>query len=326
MDLNVVTITGRLADDPKPHATGNGRDVTMLRVAVSRPRRPGQQRSDADFVDVAAWDDLARLAAKYLAKGLRVGVTGRLQQRTWNTQEGLRSRLQVAAGQLHFIDFKEQSEHGPRETNGGAHVATAAEAAEASTQAAEPSSDTADAAAEVVVEVDGGSRGNPGPAGYGVVIATPAKPATGEEAFHSQVLDELATGIGWATNNVAEYRAVIAGLERARALGARRVWVRGDSKLVIQQLSGAYKVNSPALLSLHAEARRLAEGFDDVRFEHVIRQANQRADALANQAMNAQGSIADPAKATAAPPSVQSALGAGASSTTAPDHADAERN
>src|SRR6266540_3528936 len=108
--------------------------------------------------------------------------------------------------------------------------------------------------------------------------------------------------------------------------GARRVWVRGDSKLVIQQLSGAYKVNSPALLSLHAEARRLAEGFDDVRFEHVTRQANQRADALANQAMNAQGSIADPAKATAAPPSVQSAPGAGASATTAPDHADAERN
>ena len=56
MDLNVVTITGRLADDPKPYATGSGSDVTMLRVAVGRPKRPGQQRSDADFVDIVAWD------------------------------------------------------------------------------------------------------------------------------------------------------------------------------------------------------------------------------------------------------------------------------
>ena len=137
---------------------------------------------------------------------------------------------------------------------------------------------------EVVVATDGGARGNPGPAGIGAVVATP----------RGKVLAEVSEGIGWATNNQAEYRAVIAGLERARALGARRVRVKADSKLLVEQLRGAYRVRNAGLLPLWAEARRLAGGFDQVVWEHVPRARNRRADALANQAMDAQGEVAAP--------------------------------
>ncbi len=309
MDLNVVTITGRLADDPKPYATGSGSDVTMLRVAVGRPKRPGQQRSDADFVDIVAWDELARLAVRYLVKGLRVGVTGRLQQRIWETQEGKRSRLQVVAGQLHFIDFKEPADHSRARTNGDERSATKAEPAEAAAQpeppaqATEAPADAAEPVTEVVVWADGGARGNPGPAGYGVVVTDAA----------GKVLAELAEPIGWATNNVAEYSAVIAGLERARSLGVRQVEVRADSQLVIRQLSGAWQVKTAALQSLWAKARGVAEGFEQVRFTQVPREENRRADALANQAMDAQGQVADPAKAAAEQPAVATAVPAAAS-------------
>jgi single-strand DNA-binding protein len=105
MDLNVVAITGRLAADPTLHSTANGTDVTTLRVAISRPRRQSEQRADADFVDVVVWGEQAKHAAKYLAKGRRVGISGRLQQRTWTTPEGgNRSRLQVVAEQVQFLD------------------------------------------------------------------------------------------------------------------------------------------------------------------------------------------------------------------------------
>ena len=306
MDLNVVTITGRLADDPKPYATGNGGDVTMLRIAVGRPKRPGQQRSEADFVDVAAWDEQAKLAAKYLAKGLRVGVTGRLQQRTWETPEGKRSRLQVVAGQLHFIDFKEQAEQSPHQANGGVPTAAAAAQAAAPSTDAEVAESHADApqpVIEVVVQADGGARGNPGPAGFGVVVMTPA----------GEVLAELAEPIGRATNNVAEYQAIIAGLERARSLGAHRVEVRSDSQLVIRQLAGAWQVKTAALQPLWAKARDIADGFEQVIFTQVPREETLRADALANQAMNRQGQVTDPAKATAQQPPVATAAAAEAS-------------
>jgi probable phosphoglycerate mutase len=114
-----------------------------------------------------------------------------------------------------------------------------------------------------------------------------------------QVLAELAEPIGPATNNVAEYRAVIAGLERARELGASRVEVRSDSQLVIRQLTGVWQVKTGALQPLWAQANDLAEGFDQVRFTQVRREENRRADALANQAMNAQAQLADAAKAPA---------------------------
>jgi ribonuclease H / adenosylcobalamin/alpha-ribazole phosphatase len=139
-------------------------------------------------------------------------------------------------------------------------------------------------ATEVVVWTDGGARGNPGPAGYGAVVATPG----------GQVLAEVAEGIGWATNNVAEYRGVIAGLRRAKELGARRVRVRADSLLVVNQQKGLWKVKNAALRPLSDEAARLAGGFERVVWEHVPRERNRRADALANRAMDDQGRVEGP--------------------------------
>ena len=132
---------------------------------------------------------------------------------------------------------------------------------------------------EVVVWTDGGARGNPGPAGYGVVVTTPS----------GQVLAEVAEGIGRATNNVAEYRGAIAGLEQARALGARRVRVRADSLLVVNQQKGLWRVRNEGLRTLSSEARRLAGQFERVVWEHVPRERNRHADALANRAMDLQG-------------------------------------
>jgi ribonuclease H / adenosylcobalamin/alpha-ribazole phosphatase len=137
---------------------------------------------------------------------------------------------------------------------------------------------------EMVVWTDGGARGNPGPAGFGVVVMTPG----------GMVLAQLAEGIGWATNNVAEYRGVIAGLEQALALGGRRVRVRADSLLVVNQQNGLWKVRNPALRELWAETRRLAGQFERVIWEHVPRERNRRADALANRAMDAQGAVERP--------------------------------
>jgi ribonuclease H / adenosylcobalamin/alpha-ribazole phosphatase len=148
------------------------------------------------------------------------------------------------------------------------------------------------APAEVVVWTDGGARGNPGPAGYGVVVTTPG----------GEVLAELAEGIGWATNNVAEYQGVIAGLQRAKALGARRVRVRADSLLVVNQQKGLWKVKNAGLRPLWAEAGRLAGGFERVIWEHVPRGRNRRADALANQAMDAQGRVEGPVQGTLGQP------------------------
>ena len=137
---------------------------------------------------------------------------------------------------------------------------------------------------DVVVWSDGGARGNPRPAGFGAVVATPG----------GQVLAEVAEGIGWATNNVAEYRGVIAGLHRARELGARRVRVRADSLLVVNQQKGLWKVKNADLRPLSEEAARLARGFDRVIWEHIPRERNRHADALANRAMDDQGRVNRP--------------------------------
>jgi ribonuclease HI len=152
---------------------------------------------------------------------------------------------------------------------------------------------------EVVVWTDGGARGNPGPAGYGAVVTTPS----------GQVLDEVSEGIGWATNNVAEYRGVIAGLRRAKELGARRVRVRADSLLVVNQQKGLWKVKNAAMRPLAEETARLAHGFERVVWEHVPRERNGRADALANRAMDDQGRVEGPVQGTstrAAPPDLVS--------------------
>jgi ribonuclease HI len=136
----------------------------------------------------------------------------------------------------------------------------------------------ADAAAAVtggaaLVYCDGASRGNPGPAGIGMVIATPG----GDEV--------LAWGesIGRATNNVAEYRAVIAGLEKALALRVRSVHLLTDSELLVRQLNGEYQVKSAGLKPLHAEVQELLARFGGARVGHIPRAENARADALASR-------------------------------------------
>jgi ribonuclease H / adenosylcobalamin/alpha-ribazole phosphatase len=131
---------------------------------------------------------------------------------------------------------------------------------------------------KVIVEADGGSRGNPGPAGFGSVVWT---------ADHATVLAETKQAIGRATNNVAEYRGLIAGLEEAAKLGATEVAVSMDSKLVVEQMSGRWKVKHPDLAALNAQARALASRFDTISYTWVPREQNSHADRLANEAMDA---------------------------------------
>ncbi|WP_297619453.1 bifunctional RNase H/acid phosphatase [Nocardia sp.] len=130
---------------------------------------------------------------------------------------------------------------------------------------------------KVIIEADGGSRGNPGPAGYGAVVW---------DADRQRVLAERKEFLGVATNNVAEYRGLIAGLEAAAELGAREVSVRMDSKLVVEQLSGRWKVKHPSMIPLADRARRLVAGFDRVSFAWIPRAENSHADRLANEAMD----------------------------------------
>ena len=133
---------------------------------------------------------------------------------------------------------------------------------------------------KVIVEADGGSRGNPGPAGFGCVVWADD---------HATVLAEHRQPIGVTTNNVAEYRGLIAGLEEARRLGAGEVDVRMDSKLVVEQMSGRWKVKHPGLAELHQQARALASTFGAVRFSWIPREQNKHADRLANEAMDGAG-------------------------------------
>jgi ribonuclease HI len=129
---------------------------------------------------------------------------------------------------------------------------------------------------KLVVHVDGGARGNPGPAAAAAVISDP----------DGGTLEESARVLGDATNNVAEYRALLLGLERARALGADEVEVIGDSELIAKQVSGAYKVRHAAMRDLHAEATRALSGFSRWTIRTVPRAANARADALVNAALD----------------------------------------
>ena len=131
----------------------------------------------------------------------------------------------------------------------------------------------------VTVEADGGSRGNPGNAGYGAVVL---------DAQTGELLAERAASLGITTNNVAEYSGLIAGLEAARSLGASRVDVRMDSKLVIEQCSGRWQVKQPHLRPLVARAKELIDGFEAVALEWIPRAENKAADALANAAMDGQ--------------------------------------
>jgi len=128
----------------------------------------------------------------------------------------------------------------------------------------------------VVVHVDGGSRGNPGPAAAAAVISTP----------DGDVIDEAAETIGRATNNVAEYRGLLLGLERAKALGATEVDVVNDSELVAHQVNGRYKVKHADMKPLHAAARAALSGFERWSMRPVPRAQNADADALVNQVLD----------------------------------------
>ncbi|HJQ00929.1 MAG TPA: bifunctional RNase H/acid phosphatase [Jatrophihabitans sp.] len=137
----------------------------------------------------------------------------------------------------------------------------------------------------VVVEADGGSRGNPGPAGYGSVVL---------DADSGTVLAERKESIGHATNNVAEYRGLIAGLAAAAELGAVEVEVRMDSQLVIEQMSGRWQVKHPAMRPLRQQAGELAAEFDRISYQWIPRAQNSHADRLANEAMDAAAVLEQP--------------------------------
>jgi ribonuclease HI len=127
--------------------------------------------------------------------------------------------------------------------------------------------------------VDGGARGNPGPAAAAAVVSTP----------DGDVLDEAAVTLGTTTNNVAEYRGLLLGLERARALGATEVEVVNDAELIARQVNGIYKVKHPDMRPLHAAALEALGAFDRWTVRTVPRAQNADADALVNQALDAAG-------------------------------------
>jgi len=131
----------------------------------------------------------------------------------------------------------------------------------------------------IVAYIDGGARGNPGPAGFGVRVETDG----------GELVEEFCESIGIATNNVAEYRGLVAALEWARAHGHHTVHVRSDSLLLVQQMLGKYKVKNAGLQTLHAKASLLAHEIGRVTFEHVRREWNAHADRLANEAMDQRG-------------------------------------
>ena len=129
------------------------------------------------------------------------------------------------------------------------------------------------------LSTDGGARGNPGPAAYGYVL----------EAEDGTVLAAHGEAIGEATNNVAEYRALVAGLEKAVELAVDELEVMSDSELLVKQMRGEYKVKNEALRELWEEARRLARQLGSVRYTAVRREHNELADQLVNEALDAAG-------------------------------------
>jgi ribonuclease HI len=142
---------------------------------------------------------------------------------------------------------------------------------------ASPESNASSAAtAAYRANIDGGSRGNPGPASYGAVIRDP----------RGQVVAKLKKYIGRSTNNVAEYYGLIAALDYAQQHGIRALRVESDSELLVRQMRGQYKVKSPELRPLYERARKMAQTFDSFRIDHVYREQNADADALANEALD----------------------------------------
>jgi ribonuclease HI len=133
---------------------------------------------------------------------------------------------------------------------------------------------------ELLIYCDGGARGNPGPAAIGAVVLDPSTEPPSRLATVSE-------SIGVATNNVAEYRALIAALEAAREFSARAVRIRADSQLVVRQLQGRYRVKQPHLRPYFERARELLAAYENVELAHVRREENTEADALVNAALDA---------------------------------------
>jgi len=130
------------------------------------------------------------------------------------------------------------------------------------------------------IHIDGASRGNPGEAAFGVHVTTP----------DGETLAELYGYLGRATNNVAEYRALIHALHFAVSRGARTVRIFSDSELVVRQVTGRYKVKHPDMIPLHRQARELLSQIEDARIVHIRREENQEADRLANRALDERAS------------------------------------
>ena len=128
----------------------------------------------------------------------------------------------------------------------------------------------------IVAYIDGGARGNPGPAGYGVRI----------EDEQGTLVEEFSGFLGSATNNVAEYNGLVAALKYAQQHGHRHVHIKSDSELLVKQMRGEYRVKNPGLQPLYQQARAIALGLDRIIFEHVRREQNKDADRLANLAMD----------------------------------------
>lgn len=130
---------------------------------------------------------------------------------------------------------------------------------------------------KLIVNVDGGARGNPGPAAAAAVVSSP----------EGEVIEERAELIGEATNNVAEYKALLLGIERARTLGATEVELVGDSELIVRQVRGEYRVKQPGLRPLHEQVNQALGAFDRWTIRHVRRAENAEADRLVNDALDA---------------------------------------
>lgn len=150
---------------------------------------------------------------------------------------------------------------------------------------------------DATIHIDGGARGNPGPAAYAVVLERPGQPAVEESGT-----------LGTATNNVAEYTALVNALHLAAELGLKTLDIYSDSELLVKQMAGEYRVKHPDLQPLHKEASELRRGFSEVRITHVRREQNKRADALYNAALDGKKTGA-PAAAPAGPKAPAKAVG-----------------
>jgi ribonuclease HI len=128
----------------------------------------------------------------------------------------------------------------------------------------------------IVAYIDGGARGNPGPAGFGVRV----------ENDHGELIEEFHGFLGSATNNIAEYNGLLAALRYAQQHGHRHVRIKSDSELLVKQMTGEYRVKNAGLQPLYQQAQSLARALERVAFEHVRREQNKDADRLANQAMD----------------------------------------